>query len=98
MTDGPIRSSGQPGKTELRVCEILDSWPNISEVSNKERDSEDDNGFKNGLQIIILAKNKKENHDKLILSCLYYYFNLLSVGGVRQLCAYLPHPLQKAAL
>lgn len=36
-TDGSIRSSGRPGKTELRVCEILDSWPSISEVSNKEK-------------------------------------------------------------
>lgn len=59
MTDGPIRSSGQPGKTELRVCEILDSWPNISEVSNKERDSEADAGLRNGLQIHILAKKFK---------------------------------------
>lgn len=67
MTDGSIRSSGQPGKTELRVCEILDSWPNISEVSNKERDREADGGFKNGLQIIILAKKSKTKQTQTIL-------------------------------
>lgn len=48
MTDGPTASSGQPGKTELRVCEILDSWPNISEVRNKEGDSEAEGGLENG--------------------------------------------------
>lgn len=64
MTDGPIRSSGQPGKTEPRLCEILDSWPNISDVSNKERDSEADGGLKNQLQVHILAKKKKKKSIK----------------------------------
>lgn len=64
MTNGPIRSSGQPGKTELRVWEILESWPNISEVSNKERDWEADGGFKNGLQIHIFGQKKKKKKKK----------------------------------
>lgn len=36
MTDRPVGSSGRPGKTTLSVCEILDSWADISKAKGTE--------------------------------------------------------------